>query len=191
MNISVIGTGYVGLVTGACLAGSGNNVICVDIDEEKINSLKEGRVTFYEPGLENIVKKNLKEERLLFTTDLDYAIKNSSVVLIAVGTPPNGDGSAEFKKAVLKFWQPAVQEFQPEMIFVSAGFDAHRLDSLAGLNFETEDYFWVGQLIQVWAQEICKGRLVSTLEGGYNLAVLKDCVSAYLCGMLSIIKKET
>ncbi len=95
MNISVIGTGYVGLVTGACLAGSGNNVICVDIDEEKINSLKEGRVTFYEPGLEDIVKKNLKEERLLFTTDLDYAIKNSSVVLIAVGTPPNGDGSAD------------------------------------------------------------------------------------------------
>lgn len=95
MNISVIGTGYVGLVTGACLAGSGNNVICVDIDEEKINSLKEGRVTFYEPGLEDIVKKNLKEERLHFTTDLDYAIKNSSVVLIAVGTPPNGDGSAD------------------------------------------------------------------------------------------------
>jgi UDPglucose 6-dehydrogenase len=95
VNISVIGTGYVGLVTGACLAGSGNNVICVDIDEEKINSLKEGRVTFYEPGLEDIVKKNLKEERLLFTTDLDYAIKNSSVVLIAVGTPPNGDGSAD------------------------------------------------------------------------------------------------
>ena len=95
MNISVIGTGYVGLVTGACLAGSGNNVICVDIDEEKINSLKEGRVTFYEPGLEDIVKKNLKEERLLFTTDLDYAIKNSSVVLIAVGTPSNVDGSAD------------------------------------------------------------------------------------------------
>lgn len=95
MNISVIGTGYVGLVTGACLAGSGNNVICVDIDEEKINSLKEGRVTFYEPGLEDIVKKNLKEERLHFTTDLDYAIKNSSVVLIAVGTPSNGDGSAD------------------------------------------------------------------------------------------------
>jgi UDPglucose 6-dehydrogenase len=95
MNISVIGTGYVGLVTGACLAGSGNNVICVDIDEEKINSLKQGHVTFYEPGLEDIVRKNIKEERLHFTTDLDYAVKNSSVVLIAVGTPPNGDGSAD------------------------------------------------------------------------------------------------
>lgn len=95
MNISVIGTGYVGLVTGACFAGSGNNVICVDIDEDKINSLKNGRVTFYEPGLEDIVKKNINEERLHFTTDLDYAIKNSLVVLIAVGTPPNEDGSAD------------------------------------------------------------------------------------------------
>jgi len=95
MNISVIGTGYVGLVTGACLAGSGNNVICVDIDDEKINSLKAGHVTFYEPGLEDIVRKNIKEGRLHFTTDVDYAIKNSLVVLIAVGTPPNGDGSAD------------------------------------------------------------------------------------------------
>lgn len=95
MNISVIGTGYVGLVTGACFAGSGNNVICVDIDEEKVNSLKEGQVTFYEPGLEDIVRKNIKENRLHFTTDLDHAIKNSSVVLIAVGTPPKEDGSAD------------------------------------------------------------------------------------------------
>lgn len=95
MNISVIGTGYVGLVTGACFAGSGNNVICVDIDEEKINSLKKGQVTFYEPGLEDVVKKNIKEERLHFTTDLDYAVKNSLIVLIAVGTPPKADGSAD------------------------------------------------------------------------------------------------
>jgi len=95
MNISVIGTGYVGLVSGACLAGSGNNVICVDIDEDKINSLKQGRVTFYEPGLEDIVRKNIKEGRLHFTTDLDYAVKNSLIVLIAVGTPPRDDGSAD------------------------------------------------------------------------------------------------
>ena len=95
MNICVIGTGYVGLVTGACLAGSGNNVICVDIDEQKVKSLKEGKVTFYEPGLEDIVKKNIKEERLHFTTDLKYALKDSLIVLIAVGTPPNDDGSAD------------------------------------------------------------------------------------------------
>jgi UDPglucose 6-dehydrogenase len=94
MNLSVIGTGYVGLVTGACLAGSGNNVICVDIDETKVKSLKKGHVPFYEPGLEDIVKKNFKEKRLHFTTDIGYAIKNSFIVLIAVGTPPNHDGSA-------------------------------------------------------------------------------------------------
>lgn len=93
MNLSVIGTGYVGLVTGACFAGSGNNVICVDIDEEKINALSDGQVPFYEPALEDLVKKNLKEGRLHFTTDIDHAVKNSLVILIAVGTPPNSDGS--------------------------------------------------------------------------------------------------
>jgi UDPglucose 6-dehydrogenase len=93
MNLSVIGAGYVGLVTGACLAGSGNNVFCVDIDEEKIKSLKEGRVPFYEPALEDLVAKNFKEGRLHFTTDIDQAIKNSLVIFIAVGTPPNSDGS--------------------------------------------------------------------------------------------------
>jgi len=95
MNISVIGTGYVGLVTGACLSGSGNNVICVDIDEGKVESLKQGIVPFYEPELKDIVNKNLRESRLHFTTDLDYAVKNSQIVLIAVGTPPNSDGSAD------------------------------------------------------------------------------------------------
>lgn len=94
MNLSVIGAGYVGLVTGACLAGSGNNVICVDINEEKVKSLKKGHVPFYEPGLEEIVRKNLKEERLHFTADIEYAVKNSFIILIAVGTPPNSDGSA-------------------------------------------------------------------------------------------------
>ncbi len=93
MNLSVIGTGYVGLVTGACFAGSGNNVICVDIDEEKIKALNEGQVPFYEPALEDLVKKNVKEGRLRFSTDIDHAIKNSLVILIAVGTPPNSDGS--------------------------------------------------------------------------------------------------
>lgn len=100
MNLSVIGTGYVGLVTGACLAGSGNNVICVDIDEEKIESLKNGHIPFYEPGLEDIVKKNVKESRLHFTTDIAYAVKNSFIIFIAVGTPPNHDGSANMDAVV-------------------------------------------------------------------------------------------
>jgi len=97
MNLSVIGTGYVGLVTGACLAGSGNNVICADIDEEKINALNEGQVPFYEPSLEDVVRKNLKEGRLHFTTDIEDAIKNSPVIFIAVGTPPNSDGSVNME----------------------------------------------------------------------------------------------
>jgi len=97
MNLSIIGTGYVGLVTGVCLSGSGNNVICVDIDEEKINGLKEGHVPFYEPALEDLVRKNLKEGRLHFTTDIEQAIKNSLVIFIAVGTPSNSDGSVNME----------------------------------------------------------------------------------------------
>jgi len=100
MKVCVIGTGYVGLVTGACLSGSGNSVICVDIDEDKIQSLKEGRVPFYEPGLEDIVKKNLKEGRLHFTSDIAYGVQNSLIILIAVGTPPNEDGSADMRYVV-------------------------------------------------------------------------------------------
>lgn len=100
MNLCVIGTGYVGLVTGACLAGSGNNVICVDIDADKIESLKSGSVPFYEPGLEDIVKKNFREGRLHFTTCISQAVKDSLIIFIAVGTPPNPDGSANMEYVV-------------------------------------------------------------------------------------------
>lgn len=95
MNICMIGTGYVGLVTGACFAGSGNNVACVDIDEEKVKSLSKGKVTFFEPGLEELVKENFDEGRLTFTTDLKSALDKSEIVFIAVGTPPKEDGSAD------------------------------------------------------------------------------------------------
>ncbi|MGQ0792605.1 MAG: UDP-glucose dehydrogenase family protein [Deltaproteobacteria bacterium] len=95
MNIAIIGSGYVGLVTGACFAGSGNNVICVDVDESKIQNLEAGVVPFYEPGLEELVHKNFKEGRIQFTTNLAEAIEKSFVVFIAVGTPPQSDGSAD------------------------------------------------------------------------------------------------
>jgi len=95
MNICMIGTGYVGLVTGACFAGSGNNVACVDIDKQKIKSLSKGKVTFFEPGLEDLVKENYDEGRLTFTTDLKSALNKSEIVFIAVGTPPKEDGSAD------------------------------------------------------------------------------------------------
>ena len=95
MKVAVIGTGYVGLVVGACLAEAGNDVICADVDEKKINRLKENDIPIYEPGLEALVVKNQAAGRLEFTTDVGTAIERSHVVAIAVGTPPDEDGSAD------------------------------------------------------------------------------------------------
>ncbi|HEY6011174.1 MAG TPA: UDP-glucose/GDP-mannose dehydrogenase family protein [Nitrospirota bacterium] len=97
MKISVIGTGYVGLVTGTCFAESGNDVICMDIDAKKIEMLNAGIVPIYEPGLEELVKRNMANDRLFFTTDMSRAVKESKVIFIAVGTPPGEDGSADLK----------------------------------------------------------------------------------------------
>ncbi|MCE5195139.1 MAG: UDP-glucose/GDP-mannose dehydrogenase family protein [Nitrospiraceae bacterium] len=95
MQIGIIGTGYVGLVTGACFAEFGLNVICVDKDKKKIRTLKKGHIPFYEPGLDDVVQKNIKNKRLKFTTKIKEAVESSSVIFIAVGTPPRGDGSAD------------------------------------------------------------------------------------------------
>ncbi|MCK9481835.1 MAG: UDP-glucose/GDP-mannose dehydrogenase family protein [Bacteroidia bacterium] len=95
MEIAVVGTGYVGLVSGTCFAESGNNVICVDIDENKVTSLKNGKITIYEPGLELLFQRNLKDGRLHFTTDLGYAINKAEVIFLALPTPPGEDGSAD------------------------------------------------------------------------------------------------
>ncbi len=97
MNISVIGTGYVGLVVGACLAETGNTVCCADIDEGKIEGLRGNVLPIYEPGLESLVERNQREGRLSFTTDLQSAIAGVEVLFIAVGTPPGDDGSADLK----------------------------------------------------------------------------------------------
>jgi len=97
MNITIIGSGYVGLITGACFAEFGISVTCVDNDEKKIEMMKKGEVPFYEPGLEELLKRNVKAGRLHFTSDLAEAVDNSLVIFIAVGTPPRGDGSAEMK----------------------------------------------------------------------------------------------
>jgi UDPglucose 6-dehydrogenase len=97
MKIAVIGTGYVGLVTGTCLAESGNDVICMDIDERKIEMLNSGKVPIYEPGLEELIKRNVAHDRLTFTTDMSKAVKKSDIIFIAVGTPPGEDGAADLK----------------------------------------------------------------------------------------------
>ncbi|HEY1952525.1 MAG TPA: UDP-glucose/GDP-mannose dehydrogenase family protein [Gemmatimonadaceae bacterium] len=97
MNISVIGTGYVGLVVGACLAETGNSVCCADIDQKKIDGLKKNVLPIYEPGLEALVERNQDEQRLTFTTDLKTAIAPADVIFIAVGTPPGEDGSADLR----------------------------------------------------------------------------------------------
>ncbi|MCP3164863.1 UDP-glucose dehydrogenase family protein [Myxococcus qinghaiensis] len=97
MRIAIIGTGYVGLVAGTCFADSGNDVTCVDIDERKIRMLQAGEVPIYEPGLEELIKKNVREKRLFFTRDLPEAVSNAHVVFIAVGTPEGETGDADLQ----------------------------------------------------------------------------------------------
>jgi UDPglucose 6-dehydrogenase len=95
MNIAVVGTGYVGLVTGTCFAEMGNNVICVDIDKQKVAKLQSGQITIFEPGLENLFERNVNEKRLHFTTDLANAVEGSQIIFLALPTPPDEDGSAD------------------------------------------------------------------------------------------------
>lgn len=97
MKVAVVGTGYVGLVAGACFSDTGNEVVCVDVVKEKITGLNRGELPIYEPGLEEMVTRNMREERLAFTTDIEKAVKNSQIIFIAVGTPSDEDGSADLK----------------------------------------------------------------------------------------------
>lgn len=97
MDIAVLGTGYVGLVTGAGLADFGNDVVCVDVDAKKIEALRAGNIPIYEPGLDQLVEKNVAEGRLRFTTDLEASIRDARAIFIAVGTPPKPDGSADLR----------------------------------------------------------------------------------------------
>ncbi len=113
-SIAVIGTGYVGLVSGACLADFGNSVICADNNAEKIKSLNKGGIPIFEPGLDAVVDRNAKAGRLKFTTDLAYAVRESTVIFIAVGTPPSEDGSAdlEYVKAAAKEIAAAMDDYR-------------------------------------------------------------------------------
>src|SRR5687767_12111999 len=97
MKIAVVGTGYVGLVTGTCFAETGNSVVCIDIDTNKVNKLSKGEITIYEPGLEKLFLRNIKEERLNFTTSLKEGIKEAAIIFLALPTPPGENGSADLK----------------------------------------------------------------------------------------------
>ena len=97
MNIAIVGTGYVGLVSGACFAEVGVDVTCVDVDQKKVESLIRGEIPIYEPGLDEIVKRTVQAGRLHFTTDLRSCLEDVEVVFSAVGTPPDEDGSADLK----------------------------------------------------------------------------------------------
>lgn len=97
MNIAIVGTGYVGLVSGTCFAEMGVNVTCIDVNEEKIQALLNGNIPIYEPGLDEMVLRNNKEGRLHFTTDITTCLNDVDIVFSAVGTPPDEDGSADLK----------------------------------------------------------------------------------------------
>ena len=97
MKITVVGTGYVGLVSGTCLAEVGNDVLCLDVDPAKIKILEEGGIPIYEPGLQDMVRRNVAAGRLHFTTDIDKAVRHGTIQFIAVGTPPDEDGSADLQ----------------------------------------------------------------------------------------------
>ncbi len=118
MNISVIGTGYVGLVVGACLSETGNDVICADVDAGKIERLKQSILPIYEPGLESYVERNQRDGRLTFTTDVGWAVGEADVVFIAVGTPPDEDGSADLRH-VLEVAKTIGMSMRRELVIVT------------------------------------------------------------------------
>lgn len=97
MNIAIIGTGYVGLVSGTCFAETGNNVVCIDINENKISKLRQGETPIYEPGLEVLLQRNIKEKRISFTTSLEEGIKEAQIIFLALPTPPGKDGAADLQ----------------------------------------------------------------------------------------------
>jgi UDPglucose 6-dehydrogenase len=118
MNITVVGSGYVGLVVGACLAETGNDVVCADVDPKKIEGLKQNQLPIYEPGLERLVERNQHQARLSFTTDVPAAIALANVVFIAVGTPPDEDGSADLRH-VLAVADQIGQHMRRELVVVT------------------------------------------------------------------------
>lgn len=186
MNICVIGTGYVGLVTGTCFADFGVNVTCVDKDASKIDMLNRGEIPIYEPGLKELVAKNVHERRLSFTTDLGAAIKGSLVVFIAVGTPPREDGGADlvyiedvartiagnlngYKVVVTKSTVPVGTGALIEKIISAAATGGHKFDVASNPEFLRE-----GSAIEDFMRP---NRVVIGARSQQAIAILKDLYS--------------
>ena len=195
MNLSVVGTGYVGLVAGACFADSGNRVVCVDIDEAKIKRLSAGEIPIYEPGLAEIVKRNQKAGRLTFTTDIAAAVKHAGAIFIAVGTPELADGSADlsailevartiglgFVERLLRYSKVALPPDHPEgpVDWVSGAAVMFRFEPLATQSFFDPVYF-------LYFEEVDLMRRL-TRAGGRVLYVPKARV-IHLAGVCTSVK---
>jgi UDPglucose 6-dehydrogenase len=139
MNIGVIGTGYVGLVVGTCFAESGNSVVCVDVEREKVQNLKKGIVPIYEPGLEELVKRNLKEKRLHFTTELNEAVDESKVIFLVLPTPPGQDGGADLSLVLDVTRKIAKRIGEPKIIVAKSTVPVGTCDRLKAIMREETD----------------------------------------------------
>ncbi len=183
MHIAVIGAGYVGVVSGACLADFGMKVICVDKEKEKIEKLKKGEIPFYEPGLEELVKKNLKAERLHFTTNLEEAVKNSLVVFICVGTPSNPDGSADLTqiKEVALSLAEVIDEYKVIVTkstvpvgtnrWIKSLIDANKKHDVAVDVISNPEFLREGAAVEDFMHP---DRVIIGGESAYAIAIIKD-----------------
>uniref|UniRef100_A0A7V6CE50 UDP-glucose 6-dehydrogenase n=1 Tax=Thermodesulfobacterium geofontis TaxID=1295609 RepID=A0A7V6CE50_9BACT len=183
MHIAVIGAGYVGLVSGACLADFGMKVICVDKEVEKIEKLKKGEVPFYEPGLEELIKKNIKAERLYFTTNLESAVKNSLVIFICVGTPSSSDGSADLTqiKEVALSLAEVIDEYKVIVTkstvpvgtnrWIKSLIDANKKSDVAVDVISNPEFLREGAAIEDFMHP---DRVIIGGESAYAIAIIKD-----------------
>ena len=183
MHVTVVGTGYVGLVTGAGLADFGLQVVCVDKDEEKIETLRSGEIPFYEPGLKELVDKNVRAKRLDFSTDLAEAVRRSLVVFLAVGTPPAPDGGADLsqiREVVLKL-ADIVDEYKVVVTkstvpvgtnrWIKRLFDEHKKNSVDIDVISNPEFLREGSAVKdfMWPNRVVIGG-----ESAYAIAIVKD-----------------
>jgi len=187
MKLAVVGTGYVGLVAGTCFAESGNDVICVDIDAHKIDMLNQGKVPIYEPGLEEMVRRNTAEQRLTFTMDLPSAVRASEIIFIAVGTPqyPSGNANLEFVRATAKDIAKAMDGFK--IIVTKSTVPVGTADQLKGwMSEETAQLFAVvsnPEFMKEWAavEDFMKpDRVVLGGDNAEAIDAVKDLYEPFL-----------